>query len=61
MAPAKTFGVEREDRLAELLTYIRYAWGREDGPVDKSTVSRIKKKHEKRLAPWTEAELDKLR
>ena len=25
MAPAKTFGIEREDRLAELLSYIRYA------------------------------------
>jgi putative membrane-bound dehydrogenase-like protein len=61
MAPAKTFGIEREDRLAELLTYIRYAWGREDGPVEKSTVSKIKKTHEKRSAPWTETELDKLR
>ena len=25
MAPAKTFGIEREDRLAELLSYMRYA------------------------------------
>ena len=61
MAPAKTFGIEREDRLAELLTYIRYAWGRKDGAVEKSTVSRIKKKHEKRSAPWTGDELNKLR
>ena len=29
MAPAKTFGIEREDRLADLITYLRYAWGKE--------------------------------
>jgi mono/diheme cytochrome c family protein len=61
MAPAKTFGIEREDRLAELLSYIRYAWGKGGGRVDKSTVSNIRRKHEKRSAPWTDEELKKLR
>jgi hypothetical protein len=61
MAPAKTFGIEREDRLADLLTYIRYAWGNEGGRVDKSTVSSIKKKYEKRSEPWTDEGLKKLR
>ena len=61
MAPAKTFGIEREDRLADLLTYIRYAWGKEGGRVDKSTVSSIKKKYEKRSEPWTDEGLKKLR
>jgi type 1 glutamine amidotransferase/mono/diheme cytochrome c family protein/glucose/arabinose dehydrogenase len=61
MAPTKTFGIEREDRLADLLTYLRYAWGKEGGLVDKSTVSNIRRKHEKRSAPWTDEGLKKLR
>ena len=43
MAPAKAFGIEREDRLAELLTYIRYAWGKEGDCVEKETVSDFEK------------------
>jgi hypothetical protein len=29
MAPAKSFGIERDDRLADLISYLRYAWGKE--------------------------------
>ena len=61
MAPAKTFGIEREDRLADLLTYLRYAWGKEGARVDKNAVSETRRKHEKRSAPWTSEELNKLR
>ena len=61
MAPAKTFGIEREDRLADLLTYLRYAWGKEGTLVDKSAVSNIRRKHDKRSAPWTDEELKSLR
>ncbi len=44
MAPAKTFGIERDDRLAELISYIRYAWGKEGDCVrKKKLVSQIKK------------------
>jgi len=61
MAIAKTFGIEREDRLADLLTYLRYAWGKEGSLVDKSTVSNIRRKYEKRSAPWTDEELKSLK
>ena len=60
MAPAKTFGIEREDRLADLLTYLRYAWGKEGTLIDKNAVSSIRRKHEKRTTPWTDEELKKL-
>ena len=60
MAPAKAFGIEREDRLAELLTYIRYAWGKEGECVEKDTVSTIRNKHSKRTNPWTDQELKEL-
>jgi len=61
MAPAKTFGIEREDRLADLITYLRHAWGKKGSPVDKSAVSNIRRNYEKRSAPWTDEELKKLR
>ena len=61
MAPAKNFGIEREDRLADLITYLRFAWGKDGTLVDKSTVSNIRRKYEKRSAPWTDEELTKLR
>ena len=61
MAPAKTFGIEREDRLADLVTYLRYAWGKKGTRIDKSTVSTIRRKHDKRTVPWTDDELKSLR
>ena len=60
MAPAKAFGIEREYRLAELLTYIRYAWGKEGDCVEKETVSTIRRKHTDRDNPWTDQELKEL-
>ena len=61
MAPAKTFGIEREDRLADLITYLRYAWGKEGGHIDKSDITSIRRKYEKRTVPWTDEELKSLR
>ena len=61
MAPAKTFGIEREDRLADLLTYLRYAWGKEGTLIDKNAVSSIRRKHDKRTTPWTDEELKSLK
>ena len=60
MAPAKALGIEREDRLAELISYIRYAWGKEGDCVEKNLVSEIKKKYQQRSGPWTDQELKKL-
>jgi mono/diheme cytochrome c family protein len=61
MAPAKVFGIEREDRLAELISYIRYAWGKEGDCVEKNLVSQIKRKHQARTTPWTDEELKSLK
>ena len=61
MAPAKVFGIEREDRLAELISYIRYAWGKEGDCVEKDLVSQIKRKHQARTSPWTDEELKSLK
>jgi len=61
MAPAKVFGIEREDRLAELISYIRYAWGKEGSCVEKEVVSQIKRKHQSRTSPWTDGELKSLK
>ena len=61
MAPAKTFGIEREERLAELLSYIRYAWGKEGDCIEKELVSQVRKKYEKRSTPWTDPELKGLK
>jgi len=58
MAPAKAMGITRDDRLAELLSFIRYAWGRHGSAADKEEVKALRQKYEKRVAPWTEAELD---
>ena len=33
MAPASALGITRPDRLSELISYIRYAWGRESALV----------------------------
>jgi putative membrane-bound dehydrogenase-like protein len=60
MAPAKALGITRDDRLADLLTYIRYAWGQGAEPINAETVKQLRQKHEKRQAPWTQPELEKL-
>ncbi len=57
MAPAKALGITRDDRLAEILSFIRFAWGNEAAAVSKDEVKRIRQQHEEREAPWTEAEL----
>ena len=61
MAPAKALGITRDDRLSELISYIRYAWGKESGTVTKDDVKRIRQKYESRQTPWTDAELKGLK
>ena len=60
MAPAKALGLTRERDLARVLSYVRYAWDNKGGPVTEAEVKTIQKKHAKRTAPWTEAELKQL-
>ena len=60
MAPAKALGLTQERDLARVLSYVRYAWNNKGGPVTEAEVKTIQKKHAKRTAPWTEAELKQL-
>lgn len=57
MVPATALGITRDDRLAEVLSYLRYAWGNEASPVTKDDVARIRKQHAARQAPWSDEEL----
>ena len=52
-------GIPREDRSAEILSYIRYAWGAEIREIiTKEQIVAAKKKHADRATPWTDAELN---
>ncbi len=59
MAPAEALGIKRDDRLAEILSYIRYAWDKGGSPITAEEVKAAKKKFEKRSGPWTQEELEK--
>lgn len=60
MVPASALGIVRDDRLAELVSYIRHAWGNEAGPVSAADVTRLRKQHAARTTPWTDEELKAL-
>ena len=58
MAPAAALGITRDDHIAQVLSYIRYAWGRQAPPVTKEQVESAKKRWAARKTPWTQAELE---
>ena len=60
MAPATALGISRDDRLAELLSYIRFAWDQEGSEIDKEQVKTLRRKYSDRKTPWTQSELEKL-
>lgn len=60
MAPAKALGITRDDRLAEILSYIRYAWGNEASPISKDEVTEVRKQFQDRATPWSDKELNNL-
>ena len=60
MAPAKALGITRDDRLAEILSYVRYAWGNKAESISKEEVTKVRKQFEHRSTPWTDTELDKI-
>ena len=61
MAPAGSLGITRDDRLAELLSYIRFAWGRKASVITKDEVNRVRKQYQTRTTPWTDVELKQLK
>ena len=57
MTPAAAFGIIRDDRLAEIISFVRYAWGNEASPVTKEEVTKFRSQHKQRPTPWTDEEL----
>ena len=60
MAPAEALGIKREDRLSELITYLRFVHGDGASPVSHEEVKDAKKKFGDRKTPWTDEELKEL-
>lgn len=61
MAPAAALGINRDDRLAELISYIRFVHGDGTSVVTTEQVKQLRRKHEaQRKTPWTDAELNGL-
>ena len=49
-----------DDQIANILTYVRNAWGNREDAITKESVADFRAKHSSRFLPWTEAELDAL-
>lgn len=60
MAPAHALGITRDDRLAEIVSCIRYAWGNKAAPVSNEEVKVARGRWKDRTQPWTDDELKKL-
>ncbi len=60
MASAKALGITRDDRLAEIISFIRFAWGNQAEAVSKEEVTESRKRSASRTNTWTEAELNRL-
>jgi putative membrane-bound dehydrogenase-like protein len=50
-------GTLDDQQLADILTYIRRAWGHEAGPISPETVARVRAESKGRTEPWTVNEL----
>ena len=60
MVPAASLGLTRDDRLAEVISFIRFAWGNDAPPVTKENVAAFRRSHAARSMPWTDSELKNL-
>jgi mono/diheme cytochrome c family protein len=47
-----------EDKISQVLTYIRQEWGNQAGPITKDQVTEVLKAEAGRAKPWTAAELE---
>lgn len=57
MAPGAALGLTRERDIAQVLSYIRFAWNGNGGPVTEDDVKAIKEATSDRNLPWTQGEL----
>jgi mono/diheme cytochrome c family protein/glucose/arabinose dehydrogenase len=46
-----------DNKIAQVLTYVRNTWGNASGAVDAKQVSKVRNEHKGRVLPWTTAEL----
>ena len=53
-------GTLDDQQLANILTYVRRAWGHEAAPISPETVARIRARSQGRQVPWTVNELSAL-
>lgn len=60
MAPGEALGIKRDSHLAAVLSFIRYAWDGEGGPVTEQEVKDSRDATKDRKTPWTQSELEKL-
>jgi len=58
MAPGEVLGLTRERDIAQVLSYLRYAWGGVGSPITETQVREIKKATADRKTPWTQPELE---
>jgi len=49
-------GFMKDEQLADILTYVRNAWGNQADGISADQISDYRKKESARVAPWTEAE-----
>jgi len=49
-------GFMKDDQLAEILTYVRNAWGNRSGLITTDDIAGYRKNESDRVAPWTEGE-----
>ncbi len=49
-------GFMKDEQLADILTYVRNAWGNRADGISAQEISDYRKKESARVAPWTEAE-----
>ncbi|MBT3635500.1 MAG: hypothetical protein HN531_01055 [Opitutae bacterium] len=49
-------GFMKDEQLADILTYVRNAWGNKGEGISADEISDYRKKESARLIPWTEAE-----
>ncbi len=50
-----------DEKIADVLTYVRHSWGNDFAPVNKQDVKRIRAATKSRTLPYTEAELRKVK
>ena len=49
-------GFMKDDQLADILTYVRNAWGNKADAITSDDIAGYRQSEARRITPWTEAE-----